>query len=528
MSEGGSSMELPTRMQFRFREINKMLKQTVTLTPNNGQADVNANDTIIVELPHNSVIDLTTFIMDYTGSTTHGGKTNTGAGATGAGYLQTRFFPRNSASIIEQLDVEVNGQTRFTLNNYGFVYNTLFDLTAAQDSLNCRKVGENADPSSKFINVNGVITERRGFSTGLIANGSAYDKENYVIRSWLGLLNPSTTIIDTNILGSVVIKIRLAPANCLILGSASDAAIAAVPANDAANETGVAIDPVAAGGQLGANTENYTLSNVKFTVVRWELPSEFYMTEASRLASGAVFKLWFPNYTVQSCPSVAAGNKSGVNRTSISTRSLDWVMGTFRLPNYTNIEAPLNAMGTAPSALGPVGQTKYTWESQVRAGLRRLFNNSRYYARNGSSVKSTIWKIGHAEHPKRTVQQSFDALLQHFNIQNDQGSGGMYPGIQSLHHFVETFYSDIISLNVPGETDPYCISGLNTQEPPLQITWTVEADAIPQARNAANTADVPTIPGLIDLVATQCTPYLICGYTSCLEIRGGRQITLIN
>ena len=220
-------MELPTRMQFRFREINKILKQTVYLVPNNGQSTVNAGDTIIVELPHNSVVDFTTFIMDYTGATTDAGKLPGGATT----YVQTRFFPRNSASIIEQLDVEINGQTRFTLNNYGLVYNTLFDLTAAQDSLNRRKVGENADPSSKyFINgagaaVDGALTERRGYSIGSTDDNSAHDKENYVIRSWLGLLNPSTSILDTSILGSVVIKIRLAPPNCLILGAECDEAI---------------------------------------------------------------------------------------------------------------------------------------------------------------------------------------------------------------------------------------------------------------------------------------------------------------
>ena len=67
-------MELPTRMQYRFREINKILKQTVYLVPNNGQADVNAGDTIIVELPQNSVVDFSTFVMDYTGATTNAGK----------------------------------------------------------------------------------------------------------------------------------------------------------------------------------------------------------------------------------------------------------------------------------------------------------------------------------------------------------------------------------------------------------------------------------------------------------------------
>jgi hypothetical protein len=190
-------------------------------------------------------------------------------------------------------------------------------------------------------------------------------------------------------------------------------------------------------------------------------------------------------------------------------------MGTFRLPNYTNIEAPLNSLGPAPAALGPVGQSKYTWEAQVRAGLRRLFNNSRYFARNGTSITNCSWRIGMSEYPARNLQQQFDALLQHFNIQNDQGSGGMYPGIQSLHHFRETFYADIISLNCNQSETDFVISGLNTQETPLQITWNV---------NASTAAVVDTLIAAND----QCIPYLISGYTSCLEIRGGRQITLIN
>lgn len=516
-SSASSGMELPTRMQFRFREINKILKQTVTLVPNNGQSVVNAGDTIIVELPHNSVVDLTTFIMEFQGATSHMGKTNAGAGAGGAGYVQTRFFPRNTASIIEQLDIEINGQTRFTLNNYGLLYNTLFDLTAAQDSLNRRKVGENADPSSKyFVDAAGTLTERRGFSTGLIADGSGLDRDNYVIRSWLGLLNPSTSIIDTNILGSVVIKIRLAPPSCLMHGAVSNDAIVAIP-NAADSETGVAVAAVAAGGQLGASTANYQLANVKFSIVRYDLPSEFYMTEASRLASGAVFKLWFPNYSIQSCPAVPAGNKTGVNRTSISCRSLDWVMGTFRLPTYDTPGAPLNSLAPAPSALGPIGGTIYTWEAQVRAGLRRLFNNSRYFARNGSSITSCSWQVGNSLYPARTMQQQFDAVLQHFNIQNDQGSGGMYPGVQSLHHFRETFYCDILSLNCNQSETDFVISGLNTQETPLQITFNVNATDLPAI-----------IDTLIPNIADPCTPYLICGYTSCLEIRGNRQITLIN
>ena len=111
--------------------------------------------------------------------------------------------------------------------------------------------------------------------------------------------------------------------------------------------------------------------------------------------------------------------------------------------------------------------------------------------------------------------QQFEGVLQHFNIQNDQGSGGMYPGIQSLYHFRDTFYCDILSLNCNQSEADYVISGLNTQETSLQITWNV---------NATKSAVIDT---LIPSLATESTPYLICGYTSCLEVRGGRQITVI-
>ena len=52
-------------------------------------------------------------------------------------------------------------------------------------------------------------------------------------------------------------------------------------------------------------------------------------------------------------------------------------MGTFRLPNYTTIQEPLNTLGAAPVSMGQIGATLYTFDSQVRGGFRRLFNNSR-------------------------------------------------------------------------------------------------------------------------------------------------------
>jgi hypothetical protein len=68
-------------------------------------------------------------------------------------------------------------------------------------------------------------------------------------------------------------------------------------------------------------------------------------------------------------------------------------MGTFRLPTYTTLEGPLNALGASPAATGQIGSNPYTFDSQVRAGARRLFNNSRYFARNGTSIDNCSWQV---------------------------------------------------------------------------------------------------------------------------------------
>ncbi len=64
---------------------------------------------------------------------------------------------------------------------------------------------------------------------------------------------------------------------------------------------------------------------------------EFDMAAANVLGNGSKYKLWFPNYTVQSGRPVRANNKATTERFSISTQSLDYVLGTFRLPGLPSV-----------------------------------------------------------------------------------------------------------------------------------------------------------------------------------------------
>jgi hypothetical protein len=510
-------MSIPQKMKWAFKELNDIRKENYSWVPSSGQGTYNAGQKIYIDLPMNSPVDLSTFQFSYVGETTHMGAVVD----CSINDVKTRFFPRNTASIIQNLEVKINNISIFNVPDYNLVWNKLYDYTQSQDGLNRRKIGENADPSNKtfkYAHPGGRLftATRRGYSHGSLNDNTAYDKENYVIKSWLGpFASASTQIIDTTLLGTVTIIITLASSSILMEGIDT-------PLREAAG-TNPDILPIAIarraanGAAVDAQPINYTIKDVNLTIDRYHMPEAFYQAQNSLLSSGSVYKLWFPNYAVLTSTPVLAINKQGTHRFSISTRSLDWVIGTFKLPNYDTVSPPLiSKLATPDNANIYFGSANATFENQVKNGMPLLFNNSKYLATNGSSITSSKWKIGTHEYRTKTPQESFDALCNHFNIQNDV-QGGMYPGIASLQHFIDTFYGDLISLNMSGEgADVFTVSGINSSQGPINIEWYV---------NSTATAVDGT---LIVNNADTCIPYLIAGYSSHINIRGGRQIELVS
>ncbi len=511
---------VPSIMRWRFKQLKKLLKETVTMTPNNGQATVKPGQRIIVDLPFNSTVDLSTFTWFYKGQTNHAG----GAADGLQGYVRSRFFPRNSASVIQSMQIKINGGIKVDIPDYNFVYNMLHDYTQGADALKRRQVGgENSDPSNKLYMVGNDIKERRGYSMGLFNAGDdtqndvVRDRQEYCVRSWLSLLggNASTNVVETQTLGIVTIELVLAPASMLILSSNATGYTADLPAN-----TSLPYRQQVGRATVGATAfrtaafveeaNDYSLSDLQFRIVRYLMPREFYDSIANTLGNGGVYKLWFPNYSVYTGNPVLATNKNSVTSFSISTKSLDYVIGTFRIPNYDTPGEVLNTL-KSPSASLEVGDTLATAESQISAGLRRVYNQSRYFAHNGDSIKTTQWKIGNTPYEAQDLKEQFNSLMQHFNIHQDTLSG-MYPGINSLGAFREHSYASIVSLNIPGESEMYTVSGLDTEQTPATVEWKVVSEAY-----TAN--DITT--------ANNCTPYLIAAYNSHLEIKAGRQISLI-
>ena len=139
---------LPQGLLYRYKKISNLSKQNLKIPPNNGQGDVWAGQKIIVTLPPNALIDLSTFTMDFKGYTQHNGSN----GILGpAGYCQSRFFPRDTQSLIETMEIKIGGQTRQLINNYGYIYNILNDFTTGTDATNKNRIGQNADPSDRQL-----------------------------------------------------------------------------------------------------------------------------------------------------------------------------------------------------------------------------------------------------------------------------------------------------------------------------------------------------------------------------------------
>ena len=453
--------------------------------------------------------------MDFKGYTQHNG-TNGVTGPTG--YCQSRFFPRNTQSLIETLEIKIGGQTRQLINNYGYIYNILNDFTTGTDATNKNRIGQNADPSCKYYYSNSGARRRCGFPIGLIADPkSANDQDDYTIRNWIGFFQGSTSIIDTSMFGPIVIEITLAPSGVLGLGApTTDAALTEITA--ANSEIGVAIAAaVKVGAAISPEGTSYKLSDISFTMVRYDLPKAVTDAMTAVLESNSVYQYWFPSYTSFMGQPVT-GSKTGTTRISLSTSSLEMLIGTFMVQNRDTQVQPImgDYGGRSVSAqnMAELGDASKAFRYNLLSGEPIIFNQSKYFIRNGTTLKNCRWGIGNVYFNYETIPEQFSNVLRAFNTQNDT-LGGFHEGLTGLAAFQDTYYAHILTLNATGENDIYTVSGLDSSTLPCQISW--EYVAGEDTTNASFT-DIYGTGNTIH------TPLIIAVYSSHLDIMANRQI----
>ena len=155
-----------------------------------GAAEANQGDTIQVDLPTNSIVDLSSlawaFDVVYADPTEANQKTSP---------------PIQCEGLISRLAIEVNGQTLCNLTNYNQLFHALLYMTATEDYQQQRMVAQSNSSASAA-----------GGAVDIDAGAGAADRtQSHVIGIWVGFLGSAKpNFLDTSLLGNVRITITLA------------------------------------------------------------------------------------------------------------------------------------------------------------------------------------------------------------------------------------------------------------------------------------------------------------------------------
>jgi hypothetical protein len=288
---------------------------------------------------------------------------------------------------------------------------------------------------------------------------------------------------------------------------------------------------------VAAETNVFTLSDVYFTITRYQFnDSSYYNIINKVLSEGRAFNIHFKNYDMfTGTPTIS---RTQTHRITAASECLNWVVNTFQLNDRETQQQVVNTL-IAPQATGEIGAYQATFDSQIASSLPRTFNNSVYFVRNGSKIKTSFYKTdGYAEGngaPREPWEVYKDNIL--FWEGETKGINKQYEGCQSLYHFNETFYNDILSFQYnrdkTTQEGEWLLNGYNcTQTGPVTIEWSTTEDTTEYTvANQLTSTDADNIKGFsgVDLktrINAACTPVCYVCSTSRLEIGANRNINL--
>eukprot|EP01046_Picozoa_sp_COSAG06_P064953 COSAG06_NODE_15738_length_1048_cov_144.984194_1_plen_270_part_10 len=255
-----------------------------------GSSTANNGDVIQVDLPTNSIVDLSSLAWSFK-------NTISVSTAIGAGNQQ-HDLPIQAESIINRLAIEVNGQTLVNLTNYNVLFHALLYMSATDDYQLQRKA---AQCNTQTGSAGGACQRIQTADGG--TNNAATTTRQHVIDSWVGFLGSAKpNFIDTSLLGNVRITITLAGADMV-------------------------------GGNHAASINSYQLTDQYFCVDVVSIADGVYDAMVDQmLASGAPIEIPFKNYFSFS----SAQNASMTQTTAfnVASQSVDRLWAVPRAATY--------------------------------------------------------------------------------------------------------------------------------------------------------------------------------------------------
>lgn len=409
---------------------------------------------ITVDLPNNALVDLSTLLWYFEGTTTSAGGQCT--------------FPRNIETIIERVEVEVNGQLISPgCANYGHLFQIISDTTMGEDVCNRRGLLQNG------LNVDAPT-----------ANASAVP---FTIVNWLGFLGSAQpTVLDTNLLGNVRVRITLATTNVLVSSATA------------------------------VTTPSYSLGNMFFSVDCISIDDGmYYALHDQFLSKGGVYEIPFNNFYSFS-QSISAGGDGSV-KFSLSTQSLNQLWATFAYGGTAPNTADTPGATFTPSAVtgnGPI---------YIPTGSTNGAGTSRFFLRSSAGITGFQFNINNQYVPnyRPNANLAYQLLMNSYNLSQDV-LGGINKNISSLDAWRRKYFVASCSLDHACASDERFLSGMNCLGSVAQCYWEYSS------ANLTNHFSVHTGAGGVTAASTSDNAVaLIFAQTTCiLSIGVGRQISI--
>ena len=291
-----------------------------------GSTAAREGDTIQIDLPTNSIVDLSSLAWVF--------KIVYKDPAGGHNIVP----PINCEALINRLAVEVNGQTLSNIQNYNVLFHMLLYMSATEDYQRQRCLSQS--------NMAADATNGRAVHIAAAANAAARTR-HHVIDSWLGFLGTAKpSFIDTSLLGNVRITITLAGAEVI-------------------------------NGDHGAVVRGYDIPEQYFTMDVISIGDGIYDSMIDqRLASGAPIEVPFKNYF--SFTNTNAATMAQQLNFNVASQSIDRLWATARAATHADSNVDLAATANPGHDIVVSDQPAFRFAQQGGDNWQFQINNSMY------------------------------------------------------------------------------------------------------------------------------------------------------
>ena len=321
---------LPENVDFGADVLSGYSRNTFRIEPNSASTGITAGRIIQITLPENSVLDMKSLRMF--------GKVTCKKGTSADGQDILGVLPANIESLISSIEVFVNGvQVTQNSNEYNTICKVLKLGSYNQDAQ--LTTGNLVNHSKMMVTLPDDKNNIFGTNSG---NGEVAD---ICIDNWSNFLGTGATrFLPTDVLGSIVVRITLAPNS--VLSGVIDTANKKVFDVSLNNAT---------------TAPSYTLDNPYFTIDSCVLPDAYNELLRRRLSQDEYLPLNYKEYYTFVTSGIAATTYS--NRFALSSGCINSLHAVQRLDSHNVFGAATDLEQTA-GARAPVGTIGATAEGK--------------------------------------------------------------------------------------------------------------------------------------------------------------------